>query len=186
MHPQGRPRKRLWQWPGVCPDGHGGFSHDDGWVNPPPIVVVAKSAQLRFRLAAKTAPAPLLLLSPPRGARRGPLVRSCRKENGPWTVQKKRTLAQTCTYVQVCLNTKVFRIVSDEDKKSSAGRDPLRQSRFSASAADTPAETSGRSRIPCPPGPAAAPPAFGEPPESLRSRAAMSPSKGTSNESYST
>ena len=30
-----------------------------------PLVVVAKSAQLRFRLAAKTAPAPLLLLSKP-------------------------------------------------------------------------------------------------------------------------
>ena len=28
-----------------------------------PLIVVAKSAQLRFRLAAKTAPAPLLLLS---------------------------------------------------------------------------------------------------------------------------
>ena len=31
---------------------------------PPPIVVVAKSAWLHFRLAAKIAPAPLLLLSP--------------------------------------------------------------------------------------------------------------------------
>ena len=30
-----------------------------------PLIVVAKSAQLRFRLAAKTAPAPLLLLSKP-------------------------------------------------------------------------------------------------------------------------
>ena len=29
------------------------------------VLVVAKSAKLRFRLAAKTAPAPLLLLSPP-------------------------------------------------------------------------------------------------------------------------
>ena len=31
---------------------------------PPPIVVVAKSAWLHFRLAAKIAPTPLLLLSP--------------------------------------------------------------------------------------------------------------------------
>ena len=82
--------------------------------------------------------------------------RSCRKENGPWTVQKKRTLAQTCTCVQVCFNTKVFRIVADEDKRSSAGRDQLRQFRFSASAAAGMAEASGRFRIPCPPGPAAA------------------------------
>ena len=81
--------------------------------------------------------------------------RSCRKENGPWTVQKKRTLAQTCTCVQVCLNTGVVRIGADKDKGSPTGRDILRQFRFSASAADTPAETSGRARIPCPPGPVA-------------------------------
>ena len=112
--------------------------------------------------------------------------RSCRKENGPWTVQKKRTLAQTCTCVQVCLNTGVVRIGADKDKKSPTGRDPLRRSRFSASAADTPAEASGRSRIPCPPGPAAAPPALGEPPDSLCSRTAMGLARGTSNEFCST
>ena len=46
-----------------------------------------------FPPAAKTAPAPLLLLSPPRGARRGPLFGLARKENGPCTVQKKRALS---------------------------------------------------------------------------------------------
>ena len=52
----------------------------------PPIVVVAKSAWLHFRLAAKIAPAPLLLLSPQEPLRLrscGGPVRSCRKENGP-------------------------------------------------------------------------------------------------------
>ena len=112
--------------------------------------------------------------------------RSCRKENGPWTVQKKRTLAQTCTYVQVCLNTGVVRIGTDQMKSPSAGRDPLRQSRFSASAADNLAETSGRFLIPSPSGPAAAPPALGEPPDSLRSRTAMGPARGMSNEVHST
>ena len=112
--------------------------------------------------------------------------RSCRKENGPWTVQKKRTLAQTCTCVQVCLNTGVVRIGADKDKKSSTGRDPLRRSRFSASAAAGLAETSGRSRILCSPGPAAAALALGEPPDSLRSQAAMGPARGTSNEFCST
>ena len=46
-----------------------------------------------FPPAAKAAPAPLLLLSPPRGARRGPLFGLARKENGPCTVQKKRALS---------------------------------------------------------------------------------------------
>ena len=46
-----------------------------------------------FPPAAKTAPAPLRLLSPPRGARRGPL-RSCQKRNGPCTVQREKCVAR--------------------------------------------------------------------------------------------
>ena len=87
------------------------------------------------------------------------------KKTGRGRSKRKERRAQTCTCVQVCLNTGVFCIVADKDKKSSAGRGILRQFRSSAPAAAGPAETSGRSRIPCPPVPAAAPPALPGPPE---------------------
>ena len=57
----------------------------------PPIVVVAKSAQLRFRLRRKLRPLPCSS-SPHRAGRGGGPFRSCQKRNGPCTVQKKRPL----------------------------------------------------------------------------------------------
>ena len=57
----------------------------------PPIVVVAKSAQLRFRLRRKLRLLPCSS-SPHRAGRGGGPFRSCQKRNGPCTVQKKRPL----------------------------------------------------------------------------------------------
>ncbi len=51
----------------------------------PPIVVVAKSAQLRFRLRRKLRPLPCAS-SPHRAGRGGGPFRSCQKRNGPCTV----------------------------------------------------------------------------------------------------
>ena len=56
-----------------------------------PHVVVAKSAQLRFRLRRKLRPLPCAS-SPHRAGRGGGPFRSCQKRNGPCTVQKKRPL----------------------------------------------------------------------------------------------
>lgn len=59
----------------------------------PPIVVVAKSAQLRFRLRRKLRPLPCSS-SPHRAGRGGGPFRSCQKRNGPCTVQREKCVAR--------------------------------------------------------------------------------------------
>ena len=62
----------LWNPPlqgGRLGRGRGGIQP---WGWPCTVLVVAKSAKLRFRLVAKTAPAPLRLLSPPDPLRLAP------------------------------------------------------------------------------------------------------------------
>ena len=76
---------------GGRPIGRGNDSHADGWADAPPIVVVAKSAQLRFRLRRKLRPLPCSS-SPHRAGRGGGPFRSCQKRNGPCTVQREKTL----------------------------------------------------------------------------------------------
>ncbi|CAN4047942.1 Antibiotic biosynthesis monooxygenase, partial [Dysosmobacter welbionis] len=80
-------------WDGPPSGGHGGFCSRRGLVqrDAPPIVVVAKSAQLRFRLRRKLRLLPCSS-SPHRAGRGGGPFRSCQKRNGPCTVQKKRPL----------------------------------------------------------------------------------------------
>ena len=76
---------------GGRPIGRGNDSHADGWADAPPIVVVAKSAQLRFRLRRKLRPLPCSS-SPHRAGRGGGPFWSCQKRNGPCTVQREKTL----------------------------------------------------------------------------------------------
>ena len=59
----------------------------------PPIVVVAKSAQLRFRLRRKLRPLPCSS-SPHRAGRGGGPFRPCQKRNGPCTVQREKCVAR--------------------------------------------------------------------------------------------
>ena len=56
----------------------GNVSHGDGWADAPPIVVVAKSAKLRFRLRRKLRPLPCSS-SPHRAGRGGGPFWSCPK-----------------------------------------------------------------------------------------------------------
>ena len=87
-----------WAWRGPARPGAGrcvpldaGISYVDSWADAPPIVVVAKSAKLRFRLRRKLRPLPCSS-SPHRAGRGGGPFWSCQKRNGPCTVQKKRPL----------------------------------------------------------------------------------------------
>ena len=82
----GRSRPPRWRPRGVCSRQGAGPAR----MHPPCRRRKVRSAP--FPPAAKTAPAPLLLLSPPRGARRGSLIGLARKENGPCTVQREKTL----------------------------------------------------------------------------------------------
>ena len=59
----------------------------------PPIVVVAKSAKLRFRLRRKLRPLPCSS-SPHRAGRGGGPFRACQKRNGPCTVQREKCVAR--------------------------------------------------------------------------------------------
>ena len=59
----------------------------------PPIVGVAKSAQLRFRRRRKLRPLPCSA-SPHRAGRGGGPFRSCQKRNGPCTVQREKCVAR--------------------------------------------------------------------------------------------
>ena len=124
---------------------------------PPPIVVVAKSAWLHFRLTAKIAPAPLLLLSPQEPLRLrscGGPVRSCRKENGPCTVQKKRTLsAELAHKAQVRLNT-VAVLANCHQFSSLLPARAVLVPQIGFPRAYTPAVNVGGHRKACPPGPA--------------------------------
>ena len=86
---------------GPLNSGHGDLAPARGALSmrdAPPIVVVAKSAQLRapFPPAAKTAPAPLLLLSPPRGARRGPRIETSKKMRRARWKRKRRFGGSVC------------------------------------------------------------------------------------------
>ena len=58
-----------------------------------PHCVVAKSAQLRFRLRRKLRPLPCSS-SPHRAGRGGGPFRSCQKRNGPCTVQREKCVAR--------------------------------------------------------------------------------------------
>ena len=78
----------------------GGNSHADGWAEAPPIVVVAKSAQLRFRLRRKLRPLPCSS-SPHRAVRGGgPIFGLAEKKTGrARSKRKERLLSRSGTFV---------------------------------------------------------------------------------------
>ena len=68
------------------------FSHADGWAMHPPIVVVAKSAKLRFRLRRKLRPLPCSS-SPHRAGRGGgPIFGLAKRETGRARSKEKKRL----------------------------------------------------------------------------------------------